>query len=204
MKVLGVRRCANCGDSVQIFHKNRMELQDIFCSQKCFNEYKIKGGKNCICPVCGNKFHAKPYAITKSKTRLYCSRKCMGAYRGLIYEGKNNPNYNNIGDKNPLFVGYRTIHCGYYWLYMPDHPLACDSSGKRIREHRVVAEKYLLTSFNSVKIDGKLYLSPKFDVHHINFNKLDNRVENLMVLTRAEHSKLHREEERKRCYVDGL
>lgn len=30
-------------------------------------------------------------------------------------------------------------------------------------------------------------------VHHINEDKLDNRIENLQLMTRGEHSKLHRE-----------
>lgn len=42
-----------------------------------------------------------------------------------------------------------------------------------------------------LRLMGKKYLSPNYDVHHINQNKLDNRVENLMVLTRSEHKKLH-------------
>ena len=32
-------------------------------------------------------------------------------------------------------------------------------------------------------------------VHHINENKLDNNIENLQLLTRGEHSSLHRKKE---------
>ena len=47
-------------------------------------------------------------------------------------------------------------------------------------EHRLVIEKAI-----------NRYLEPYEEVHHINYNKLDNRLENLMVLTRTEHRKLH-------------
>lgn len=50
----------------------------------------------------------------------------------------------------------------------------------RISEHRAMMEKFL-----------RRKLSPNEVVHHINHKKLDNRLENLQVLTRAEHAALH-------------
>ena len=50
----------------------------------------------------------------------------------------------------------------------------------RMREHRWVMACHL----------GRL-LEPSEHVHHINGNKTDNRVVNLMVLTASEHSRLH-------------
>ncbi len=35
--------------------------------------------------------------------------------------------------------------------------------------------------------------TPKMDTHHIDFNKWNNRVENLAALTQGEHRKLHQE-----------
>lgn len=40
-------------------------------------------------------------------------------------------------------------------------------------------------------VNNKYYLRPDYDVHHLNFDKQDNRPENLRVLTRAEHTELH-------------
>lgn len=72
---------------------------------------------------------------------------------------------------------------------MPSHPFATKSG--YIREHRLIAEYYLLTEENSVLINNKKYLSPKFEVHHKDLNKLNNNKDNLQVLTKSEHQKLH-------------
>jgi len=43
-------------------------------------------------------------------------------------------------------------------------------------------------------INNKYYLKPEIDVHHINKNGLDNRIENLIPLTRSEHTSIHNKE----------
>lgn len=72
---------------------------------------------------------------------------------------------------------------------MPEHPF-CNIDG-RVFEHRLVAEQYLLNDDNSIEINGKRYLKPEFIVHHIDENKKNNDVNNLIVMTEREHRILH-------------
>ena len=122
---------------------------------------------------------------------LCCSLKCMGELRKIIYDSENNPNYGNRGINSPLHKNNRRINSHGYILIALDyeHPFAID--GFWIREHRYLAEKYLMTDEQSITIDGKKYLNPIYDVHHKDFDRTNNDLSNLEILTRAEHKKLH-------------
>lgn len=67
---------------------------------------------------------------------------------------------------------------GYWMIHRPNHPFA-NSSGC-VLESRLVMEDHI----------GR-YLQPHENVHHINGNINDNQIENLMLLTKNEHCRLH-------------
>ena len=79
--------------------------------------------------------------------------------------------------------GKRLNHNGYMTIRMSDHPNAVNGY---IFEHRLIMEEFL----------GR-YLTKEEIVHHINHSKLDNRIENLMILGKGEHNTQHTKEGRK-------
>lgn len=144
---------------------------------------------NCQCDVCGKRFHRKPSQIEKSK-RHYCSVACHAAAKALLMRGAGNHQYGLKGSANASWKSdMKETRYGYIAVRCLEHPFR-DKSGF-VLEHRLVAEEYLLTDENSVEIDGRRYLNPDYVVHHKNFDRMDNRPENLAVLSHAEHQRLH-------------
>lgn len=65
---------------------------------------------------------------------------------------------------------------GYDTVFEPGHPMAMKNG--YVRVHRMVA------------YDVGLLTDKTLEVHHINGNKRDNRLENLQVLDKASHTKI--------------
>lgn len=81
--------------------------------------------------------------------------------------------------KLPSWTGGRiTDKNGYIQIYRPDHP--CAVSGY-ILEHRLIMAETLGRPLTDAE-----------EVHHKNEIRNDNRPENLDVMTKSEHSRLHR------------
>ena len=181
--------CNTCGKK---FYVNIRYGKGLYCSVECANEAKkVKHTPNVICAYCGKKFYKKPSQIIINKVHC-CSKKCMGLYRQIAYSGENNPNYNN---RKKRIVEYNNGN-KYYSIRVPNnHPFGHKIKGMSLfyKEHRYVIEQHynLFDEKYFVIINGKHYLKPNVDVHHKNEITTDNRLENLIPLTRSEHTSLH-------------
>jgi len=70
---------------------------------------------------------------------------------------------------------------GYLCIYHPDSKHAFERGKQKgfVYEHLLVLEQ------------SGIDIPEGFEVHHLNFDKLDNRLSNLIVLSKSDHTKLH-------------
>lgn len=181
-------KCKNCGIE---FEKSSMQSNN-YCSYKCYEQYKrYNDNSNCECAVCKKKMYMKPFRLKRIKNDITCSKKCSSILKQIYFLGKNNHQYGLKGHLNSSFINNKTItNYGYVKIYLPNHPYS-DKYG-RFWEHRYVIEQYSSydDSYFEIMNEQKV-LKKKYHVHHINENKSDNRIENLIILTKSQHISLH-------------
>ena len=185
--------CAYCGKEFLCQAWRLRERQHVFCSRECSGKYVREHNTNYIpCAVCGRPTYVNPQAQKEMSHEHCCSYECLREYRKKVYLGDANPNYGNRGSKNPLWKSDKRLSSyGYVLVRSPNHPFR--NGDGFVFEHRLVAEKYLLTDENSIEIDGVRYLKPELEVHHKDKNRQNNDPDNLVVLTKSEHMRLHGE-----------
>lgn len=115
-----------------------------------------------ICVECGNEYGV---IASRYKNSKYCDKVCQNNHYKKRF----------ALDKNPMWKGGRRLR--------PDGYIEVKTANKKRPyqlEHRYVMEKHI----------GR-ELSFWEDVHHINGKKDDNRLNNLQIIQKNEHTKLH-------------
>lgn len=123
-----------------------------------------------ICEICQRKFRTTGSEIKRGGGR-FCSFHCY------LKSSPSKP-----GPLSWSWKGGRHETSTYIFVWCPERNE--DGSHHYAPEHRLKMEKKLGRKLSKDEV-----------VHHRNGNKKDNRLSNLQLLTRGEHSRLHRKEE---------
>jgi hypothetical protein len=157
------RQCGKCNPNAKVIlvcvdcGKANSDRRYKRC-QKCFSKYRI--GKN-HWHWRGGK--AKCIVCSKELDNWNYGTRCQSCAK--------------TGSGNTAWVGGKISNGhGYVMVYAPNHPTVKGKRRKHVLEHRLVMEKHI----------GR-YLKSDEIVHHINGIKNDNRIKNLMLVTRETH-----------------
>ena len=176
--------CDCCGKEIKVSNYKVNNQKHHFCSKECYVNYQKRNQAVLICSVCGKEFARKKSQVDKMKdgTNATCSKQCCYELRKTLYKGENNHQFGLTGKKNGSWKSderYSTSDNHYKLIRVENHPFR--DKNNFVPQYKLVAEKYLLTKDNSIEIDGKLYLKPECVVHHIDFNKKNDDVNNLFI-----------------------
>lgn len=136
----------------------------------------------CICVICSNNFHAWP-CRKNSKT---CSKECLYTYRSKnLHKGNfkkgEHPSKNTefkkgmIRELAPSWKGGKINNgSGYIKTYKSNKSI------KKTYEHRLIMEAYIGRPLSSKEI-----------VHHIDGNRSNNDISNLMLFKNHSEHRIH-------------
>ena len=188
--------CENCGKKFNTYPSNNRK----FCSHKCsiikaWETRKRAKTVKIICKYCGKEFELK---ASETRVKLgqvnYCSLSCRDKAQmtGKIINcpqcGKEFYSTRRKFCSKKCACDYRSenyLNKKNYEEngYIIHHVRGYNKKGNA-REHRLIMEQYLGRRLEKNEV-----------VHHIDENKKNNCIDNLKLMTRGEHSKLHRQKE---------
>jgi hypothetical protein len=129
------------------------------------------------CSICNKEFLTYPSRIKTGRGK-FCSKECSLLHTNKILATNGIKNRFVKGKPHPWHSHRSVNHAGYIEIYSPEHPNGTNRG--YVREHRLIMESNI----------GR-YLNKSEDVHHINGDKKDNKIENLMLMSHSEHTRIN-------------
>lgn len=155
------KTCEWCGTQFVAYGKEPGR----FCSKEHYDAWQRRNQVKNVCEVCGKEFVLSP-SQAAHRTGRWCTRECESSSRIKRPLDRQHNGRPAVLDK-----------MGYVRVFEPEHPKAM--KGGWVFEHRLLIEQQL----------GRR-LARDEHVHHMNGVKDDNRLENLVVMSHSEHSRL--------------
>lgn len=142
------------------------------------------------CVVCNKTFYKNisPSEILSGRGKV-CSKECKNKLNSIQKNKSFTRICANCGKEFSMKPsedrrGYARKYCSRKCFQPTETGEAISSDGyyviNRKKVHRIIMENSLGRKLSSSEI-----------VHHINHNKLDNRIDNLQIMTKGEHNSLH-------------
>ncbi len=176
-------RCDWCGKT---FERKPSTVKDQnYCSRACLGKanaerYRLQRLK--VCEYCGHVFEYRGHH-KKRNIHFFCSPDCANKYKNKCISVRCNwcnkefdKKQSDVNRSNHNFCSTECGHCHKRWTGL------CGSSPivKGVPIHRKIVEENI----------GRT-LTKDEEVHHIDFNHHNNRFDNLAVLSKSEHAKIH-------------
>ena len=183
--------CPTCGETFRRKRSDHPDSSVSFCSKRCYHASRIgepvrnKRSKTyAVCRQCGVRFQITSTRIGSAR---WCSRKCQSESP----EWRSEMSEKQQGDKHWRWAGglYKT-GTGYV-----RHKRKANGSEVAVWNHRIVVLKAMLESDPDhpflIEVDGVKKLNPEIEVHHIDRNRSNNDLSNLLAVTKQAHAQIH-------------
>jgi len=185
--------CVQCGSTFSRPKSDNPDAIHRYCSPACHHSSK-KGLKHKInpdsvryykvCEVCKVSFRV---TLTRKETARFCSMKCKS--ESLAF--KEECSVSQRGEKHWRWTGglYKT-GTGYI-----RHKSKVNDSEKFSFNHRLIVLSAILEHDQNhpflIEVDGIKKLRTEIEVHHIDRNRSNNELSNLLAVTKFAHAQIH-------------